>query len=190
MNFDMPPSQSLEKNEETIGSGIIVDSRGYVITCHHMVRDYPKVYVTILGANRKRYPADLVESDVENDLALLKISPGSPVPAAQLGNSDMVKITSLVLAIGSPFGFEHTVTRGIVSDNKRSLLIEGRVYKDLLQVDAAINRGSAGGALINGDGEVIGVNIAIVSGSDHFSGMGFAVPSNRIRPLLAKTMGD
>ena len=100
----------------------------------------------------------------------------------------MVRITDTVLAIGSPFGFEHTVTEGIVSDNKRSLAINGTVYEDFFQTDAAVNRGSAGGALINGEGEIVAINTAIASPSGYFSGVSFAIPINRARPLLLKAI--
>ena len=176
LSFDMPSPQSLKTNQETLGSGIIVDRRGYILTCHHLIKNNPRVYVTVFSSMRKTYKADVVYIDVANDLAVLKINSDSPIPAVRLGNSDLVKITDTVLSIGSPFGFEHTVTGGIVSDNKRSLVIDGRVYQELFQTDAAINRGSAGGALINTEGEVIGINTAIVSASDYFTGISFAIP--------------
>jgi len=190
LNFDMPSSGALQANEETLGSGVIVDARGYILTCYHLIKNYPNVYVTVLDANRKTYRADVVDVDIANDLALLKISPDTPIPAAKLANSDMVKITDTILAIGSPFGFEYTVTGGIVSDNKRSIVIDGTVYHNLFQTDAAINRGSAGGALINSEGEVIGVNTAIASTSGYFSGISFATPINKARSLLLKAIED
>jgi len=188
LNFDMPPSGTLQANEETLGSGIIVDARGYVLTCYHLIKDYPKVYVTVLDANRKTYKADVIDVDIANDLALLRIYPDSPIPVARLANSDMVKITDTVLAIGSPFGFEHTVTGGIISDNKRSIVIGARIYHDLFQTDACVNRGSAGGALISSEGEVVGVNTAIASTSGYFAGISFAIPINKARPLLLKAI--
>lgn len=190
MNFDVPSAGALQANEETLGSGIIVDARGYILTCYHLIKNYPNVYVTVLDANRKTYRADVLEVDIANDLALLKISPDTPIPAAKLANSDMVKITDTILAIGSPFGFEHTVTGGIISDNKRSIIIEETIYHNLFQTDAAINRGSAGGALINSEGEVIGVNTAIASTSAYFSGISFVIPINKARPLLLRAIED
>jgi len=188
LGFDTPTQPALQSNEETLGSGIIVDSRGYILTCYHLVRDYPKVYVTIFAANRRVYEAVAVEVDVANDLALLKITPDTPIPVATLANSDMVTITDPILTIGSPFGFEHTVTAGIVSDNARSIVLNGVVYRDLFQTDASINRGSAGGALINGEGEVIGINTAIASPSEYFAGISFAIPINKARPLMLKAI--
>jgi len=188
LNYDIAPSQALRANQETLGSGIIVDNRGYILTCYHIVKDYPRVYVTVFSSQRKTYKAEVVYADEAVDLAVLKIYPDSTIPVAKLGNSDLVKITDTILAIGSPFGFEHTVTVGIISDNKRSIAIEGRPYQDFFQTDAAINRGSAGGALINTEGEVVGINTAIASGSENFSGISFAVPINKARSLLFKAI--
>ena len=190
LNFDMPSQQSLVTNEETLGSGIIVDEQGYILTCYHLIKGNKAIYVTLFNSQQKSYKADIVSVDGNNDLALLKIYPDVILPKAKLGNSDLVQITDTVLTIGSPFGFEYTVTGGIISDNKRSLIIDGNTYYDLFQTDAAINRGSAGGALINGDGEVIGINTAIVSSSDTFVGAGFAIPINKARPLLLQAMWD
>jgi len=188
LSFDIPPSQALQTNEETLGSGIIVDGRGYILTCYHLIKGYQTTYVTVFSADRKVYKAQVVETDIANDLALLRIYSDSPFPAAKLANSDMVKITDTVLTIGSPFGFEHTVTAGIVSDNKRSIVIDGTTYRDVFQTDAAVNRGSAGGALINSEGEVIGVNTAIASTSEYFAGVSFAIPINKARALLLKAI--
>lgn len=188
LGFDLPPAQALATNEETLGSGIVVDARGYILTCYHLIEDYPRVYVTVLNSDRKTYEAERVGADAANDLALLKISPESPLPAATLANSDMVKTTDPVLAIGSPFGFEHTVTAGIIGDSKRSVVIEGHLYQNLFQTDACVNRGSAGGALVNSDGEVIGVNTAIASPSGTFAGVSFAIPINKARALLLKAI--
>jgi len=190
LSFDMPSSSALATNEETLGSGVIIDARGYILTCYHIIKDYAAVNVSVFSSSsvRQVYKADVVDVDVENDLAVLKIEADRPLPVAKLANSDMVKITDTVLAIGSPFGFEHTVTEGIISDNKRSIVIGDAVYKDMFQTDAAINRGNAGGALINGEGEVVGVNTAIASPSGYFSGVSFAIPINRARPLLLKAI--
>lgn len=190
LGFDTPSPQALTTNDETLGSGIIVDNRGYVLTCYHLIEGHPRLYVTVFNAKRKTYEADLIDVDVENDLALLKINADTPMPAAKLGNSDMVAIIDTVLAIGSPFGFEHTVTAGIVSDNKRSVVIDRRVYHGIFQTDTSINRGSAGGALINGEGEVIGINMAIASTSGYFAGISFALPINRARLLMMRAIGN
>lgn len=188
--FDVPSDQALSSDAETLGSGIIVSKNGYILTCYHLIKDSPNVYATVFSAVRKQYKAEIIIVDEENDLVLLKIEADNVLPPATLGNSDLIKNTDIVLAIGSPYGFEHTVTRGIISDNKRDMIIDGRLYTDLFQTDAAINRGSAGGALLSSAGEVIGINTAIVSESEDFIGISFAVPINKARPLLIKAMFD
>jgi serine protease Do len=188
LDFDMPSTAALQKDEETLGSGVIVDARGYIITCYHLIRDYPKVNVTVFSSVRQIYKANIVDVDITNDLAVLKIESDRPLPVAKLANSDMVKATDTILAIGSPFGFEHTVTGGIISDNKRSIVIGNTVYEDMFQTDAAVNRGSAGGALINSGGQVVGINTAIASPSGYFAGVSFAIPINRARTLLLKAI--
>jgi len=190
LSFDMPSTAALQTDEETLGSGVIIDARGYILTCYHLIKDYAAVNVTVFSSTsvRQIYKANVVDVDIANDLAVLKIESDRPLPAAKLANSDMVKITDTVLAIGSPFGFEHTVTCGIISDNKRSIVIGNTVYENMFQTDAAVNRGSAGGALINSEGQVVGVNTAIASPSGYFSGVSFAIPINKARPLLLKAI--
>lgn len=188
LDFDMPSTAALQTDVETLGSGIIIDARGYILTCYHLIKDYSSVSVTVLSSVHQIYKAEIVDVDVTNDLAVLKIESDRPLPVAKLANSDMVKATDAILAIGSPFGFEHTVTAGIISDNKRSIVIDNAVYEDIFQTDAAVNRGSAGGALVNSEGQVVGVNTAIASPSGYFSGVSFAIPINRARPLLLKAI--
>ncbi len=188
LTFDMPSTAALATDEETLGSGVIVDARGYILTCYHLIKDYATVNVTVFSSVRQIYKANVVDVDIANDLAVLKIESDRPLPVAKLANSDMVKVTDTILAIGSPFGFEHTVTGGIISDNKRSIVIGNTVYEDMFQTDAAVNRGSAGGALINGEGQVVGVNTAIASPSGYFTGVSFAIPINKARPLLLKAI--
>jgi len=192
LGFDMPSTAALQTDEETLGSGIIIDARGYILTCYHLIKDYPNVSVSVFssGSVRQVYKANVVDVDIANDFAILKIESDRPLPAAKLANSDMVKVTDTILAIGSPFGFEHTVTEGIISDNKRSIVIGNTVYDSLFQTDAAVNRGSAGGALINGEGEVVGINTAIASSSGYFSGVSFAIPINKARSLLLRAIDN
>jgi S1-C subfamily serine protease len=190
LSFDMPSMSALQTNEETLGSGVIVDARGFILTCYHVIKDCATVNVSVFssGSVRQIYKARVVDVDIANDLAVLEIKSDRPLPTAKLANSDLVKITDTVLAVGSPFGFEHTVTEGIISDNKRSIVVGDAVYEDMFQTDAAVNRGSAGGALINGEGEVVGINTAIASPSGYFSGVSFAIPINKARPLLLKAI--
>jgi S1-C subfamily serine protease len=188
LSFDMPSTAALATDEETLGSGVIVDARGYILTCYHLIKDYPAVNVTVFSSVRQIYKANIIDVDIANDLAVLKIESDRPLPVAKLANSDMVKVTDTILTIGSPFGFEHTVTGGIISDNKRSIVIGNTVYEDMFQTDAAINRGSAGGVLINSEGQVVGINTAIASPSGYFAGISFAIPINKARPLLLKAI--
>lgn len=184
--FDDPSIRFIE--EESLGSGIIVDRRGFIVTNAHVVSKAYNIKVVIFGFERKAYAAEIVWKDLLNDIAILKIHPEEPLPTAILGDSDMIKVADRVLAIGSPFGLEQTVTAGIISDNSRNLVIEGQTYEDMLQTDAAINRGNSGGALVNVKGEVIGINTAIYAPTGVFAGVGFAIPINRVKPIVKETL--
>ena len=171
---------------ESVGSGIIVTVDGYILTNHHVVEKASEIHVTVFdqtGAT-KRYHAELIRSSARVELALLKIDPVVPLTPAPLGDSGKVMIGDPVIAIGSPFGLDQTVSQGIISGHRNSVTIEGVVHKGLLQTDAAINRGNSGGPLVNGSGEVIGVNTAIYTPNGAFAGIGFAVPMNRAREFL------
>jgi S1-C subfamily serine protease len=127
-----------------------------------------------------------VTNHADADLAVIKITPPYPLPAAVLGNSDLLKLGDEVLAIGCPFNLEQSVSHGIVSDVKRTVVIDGRTYVDLVQTDAAINSGNSGGALVNLAGEVVGINVAIYAPNRVYCGVGFAIPINRAKLLLIK----
>jgi serine protease Do len=161
-----------------LGTGFIVDKAGYILTNHHVVDQADKIKVRLDDSTE--YDAKLIGSDEETDLAVIKIEVGRELPTAKLGNSDAVKTGDWVLAIGSPFGFDHTVTAGIISARGRDAQSNGlgRQFQSFLQTDAAINPGNSGGPLVSMSGEVIGVNTAIVSETRQFSGLGFALPSN------------
>ncbi|GAB6051962.1 hypothetical protein JCM17960_07820 [Magnetospira thiophila] len=180
--FQLPFSgQSLEN----VGSGVIIRNDGYVVTNYHVVRGADSVFVTVFdNGGTERYPAEIVKLDQSLDLALLKISPKAPLVAAMLGDSTQVSVADEVVAIGSPFGLDQTVSRGIISGQRNSLVIENVTHKDLLQTDAAINQGNSGGALVNVDGEVIGINTAIYTPTGAFSGIGFAIPSNQVKTFV------
>lgn len=170
--FQPPPAR---------GSGVIIDSRGYIITNHHVIEGARQLYV-ILADGRQR-PAQLVGSDYPfSDLALVKIE-GDTYPAARLGDSDAVQPGEWVLAIGSALGdLRNSVTIGVVSGLGRSLQTRDVVLDDLIQTDASINRGNSGGPLVNLDGDVIGINTAIIrGGAEQAEGIGFAIPSNTVR---------
>ncbi len=168
---DLPPSRSQKR--ESLGSGFVVDSRGYILTNYHVVNGADEIRVELTSG--EEFPAKVVGGDSFTDLAVIEIDAGEPLEVARLGNSDGMRRGDWVLAIGSPYGLERTVTAGIISATARP----GRSHwQRFLQTDAAINRGNSGGPLVNLAGEVIGVNTAILSASGDNSGVGFAVPSN------------
>jgi len=164
--------------ERSLGSGVIVDKRGYILTNYHVVEQATKIQVKLSG-DPTRYVAKVIGSDSETDLAVIKIDVQRDLPTARLGNSDAVQVGDWVLAFGSPFGLEATVTAGIVSAKDRSG-VSDRQFQRFIQTDAAINPGNSGGPLVNMAGEVIGINTAIITNqlSRGFEGVGFALPSN------------
>jgi serine protease Do len=176
-----PPDDRQRGSGIATGTGFIVDKAGYILTNHHVVERASKI--TVYLSDDSKYTAKLVGSDEGTDLGLIKIDADHELSTAKFGNSDAVKVGDWVLAIGSPFGFDHSVTTGIISakgrDNKRLGATQANSgLQRFLQTDAAINPGNSGGPLVNMAGEVIGINTAIVSGTDSFSGLGFALPSN------------
>ncbi len=175
-----------QRRLEGTGSGVIISADGYILTNEHVVRDADEIVVTLYqqsDGSQKKYKGKVVGKDSRTDLAIIKIS-GGKFPFARLGDSDSIKVGQWVIAIGSPFGLEQTVTTGIVSAKRQALSIEGRTYRDLIQTDAAINRGNSGGPLCNLEGEVIGINTAIYAPTGVFSGIGFAVPINRAKAII------
>src|SRR5437762_7229693 len=167
---DAPPAA-----ERSLGSGVIVDRKGFILTNNHVVDQATKIQVQLNGEVTK-FNAKVVGVDEETDLAVIKIEPNRDLPVAKLGNSDGVQVGDWVLAIGSPFGLNATVTAGIVSAKDRGGV--GRQFQKFLQTDAAINPGNSGGPLVDLVGEVIGVNTAIITGSRGYEGVGFALPSS------------
>ncbi len=171
-----------------IGSGIIIHPAGYILTCYHIVSQASNITVTPFSYEVKRYSARVIAKDEALNLAVLRINTGYELPAAALGDSSQMEIADVVLAIGSPFGLEQSVTHGIISDNSRDIVINGITYRGMMQTDVPINRGSSGGPLINVNGEVVGVNMAIYAPTGVYSGVSFAMPINRAKGLLAKTI--
>jgi Do/DeqQ family serine protease len=170
-----------------LGSGVIVDSRGYILTNNHVVEGADK-FVIILhdGTEFKGNKVRLVGTDPRTDLAVLKIEADRPLQAVKLGNSDAVKVGDWAIAIGNPFGFEGTVTVGVISAKGRSNIMvgEGASQQDYLQTDASINPGNSGGPLVNIAGEVIGINTAISSQTGFSAGVGFAIPVDLARTVF------
>lgn len=164
--FDLP-----DRETSSLGSGFIISEDGYILTNHHVVSGADEVIVRM--NNRQEYEATLIGSDKNSDVALIKID-ADELPTLKLGDSSKTKVGEWVLAIGSPFGFDHTVTAGIVSAKGRSLPNDN--YVPFIQTDVAINPGNSGGPLFNLDGEVIGINSQIYSRSGGFMGLSFAIP--------------
>jgi S1-C subfamily serine protease len=160
------------------GSGVIVNSRGYVLTNHHVIHGARNITVTLSsGQITKKYPAELIDEAPELDFAILKIvANGEVFTPAPIGSSSRVSVGDEVLAIGSPFGLQQTVTFGIVSNTRRTLTVGKKTFTNFIQTDAPINPGSSGGPLVNVKGEVIGITTAIYSPTQAFSGIGFASP--------------
>src|SRR5713226_3380 len=162
--------------ERSLGSGVIVDKRGYILTNNHVVEQATKIQVQLNGETT-RYAAKVIGVDEDTDLAVIKIDANKELPTAKLGNSDGVQVGDWVLAIGSPFGLQATVTAGIISAKDRGGIGLGRQFQRFIQTDAAINPGNSGGPLVDLAGEVTGINTAIITGSRGYEGVGFALPS-------------
>ncbi len=161
--------------ERSLGSGVIVDKKGFILTNNHVIEQATKIQVQLNG-DTTRYTAKVIGADEETDLAVIKIEANKDLAVAKLGNSDGVQVGDWALAIGSPFGLQATVTAGIISAKDRSGV--GRQFQRFLQTDAAINPGNSGGPLVDMAGQVIGINTAIITGSRGYEGVGFALPSN------------
>jgi serine protease Do len=166
--------------EHSLGSGVIVDPKGYIVTNRHVVEKADRVRVKLMDdAPGVLHDAKVIGSDQETDLAVIKIESDKPLPYAKLGNSDSMQVGDWVLAVGSPFGLAETVTAGIVSAKGRNI-VPNRQFQSFIQTDAAINPGNSGGPLVNMTGEVIGINTAILTDTNAYAGVGFAMPSNTV----------
>jgi serine protease Do len=177
--FDNQPGlggQQRPEAERSLGSGVILDKSGYILTNNHVIDQASKIQVQLNGETAK-YTAKLIGADDESDLAVIKIDASKDLPFAKLGNSDGVQVGDWVLAIGSPFGLNATVTAGIISAKDRNT-VSNHQFQRFLQTDAAINPGNSGGPLVDMAGQVIGINTAILTGSRGYEGVGFAMPSN------------
>ncbi|MFT4750080.1 MAG: serine protease Do [Neolewinella sp.] len=174
---DRETSQGLREGE---GSGVIYTSNGYIVTNHHVIAGADDITVTT--TDRKVYPASLVGEDPKSDLAVLRIE-GNDLPYLKLADSDDVEPGTWVLAVGNPFGLTSTVTAGIISARGRSinLLADLDAIESFLQTDAAVNPGNSGGALVDANGQLVGINTAIASKTGKFQGYSFAIPSNLVQ---------
>jgi Do/DeqQ family serine protease len=175
------PWSSGELRESGLGSGVIVNADGYIVTNHHVIDGAEDIKI-VLSDNRS-FDANVVGSDPPSDLAVLMIAADN-MPVLHLGDSDRVRVGDVALAIGSPLGLTQTVTAGIISAKGRSTGVSNGTFEDFLQTDAPINQGNSGGALINTLGELIGINSQILSPTGGNIGIGFAIPSNMTRNVM------
>ncbi len=165
------------------GSGVILNAKGLVVTNHHVVSEAKRI--TVRMDDGREFKGEQVRSDKDSDLAILHIDCPEPLAFAKMGDSDQLSVGDWVLSIGSPFNFEQTVSAGIVSGKSR-VLQGAPLLGQLLQTDAEINPGNSGGALVNLDGELIGINTAIVTRSGVFQGVGFAIPTARVKWITSE----
>jgi serine protease Do len=175
--FGGSPDGPQGRKSQALGSGVIVDPNGYILTNNHVVEKADRIQVSLAGTTTK-YDAKLIGSDLDTDLAVIRIDAHKPLVAAKIGNSDSVQVGDWAVAIGSPFGLQATVTAGIISAKERDLGGTDHQFQKFLQTDAAINRGNSGGPLLAINGDLIGINTAILSESGGSQGVGFALPIN------------
>ncbi len=185
-NDDFSMIGSAKSNINGMGTGIIIDSRGYIITNNHVVEDVSILRVRL--SDNTQLPAQVIARDPEHDLALLKIDAKKTLPVITLGTASDLMVGETVVAIGNAYGYEHTVTVGVVSATRRDVSLNKEIsYKGLIQTDASINPGNSGGPLVNIHGELIGVNVAIRAGAQ---GIGFAIPVDTMVRVSAELMGS
>lgn len=174
------PGMEIPQVRRGLGSGFIFNKDGLVLTNEHVVHGADKIKVIIQGQDEP-LEAEVIGSDYAMDLAVLKLKGGKDLKTVPLGDSDQVRVGEWAVAVGNPFGLDHTVTVGVISAKGRPITIEDRHYKELIQTDAAINPGNSGGPLLNLKGEVIGINTAVDAGKQ---GIGFAIPINQVKEVL------
>ena len=174
---------------ESIGSGFFVDERGYILTNHHVVAGAETITITLWRSRHNEFSARVVHADKSMDLTVLKIDSHERFTPAELGDSDKLETGDWIMAVGSPFGFEHSVSMGIVSDLNRNLVIDKISYTGMIQTDAVINQGNSGGPLIDIHGRVVGVGTAIYAPEGTYTGIGFAIPINRAKHFFSRVTG-
>ncbi len=188
--FGQMPDGGGPIRQHTLGSGVVVDPKGYIVTNRHVVEKADRIRVKFQDdpAGAPGHDAKVIGTDQETDLAVIKVDMPKSLPYAKIGNSDSMQVGDWVLAVGSPFGLNATVTAGIVSYIGRNI-VPGRQFQSFIQTDAAINPGNSGGPLVNMDGQVIGINTAIITGGQGYEGVGFALPSNTVAQVYNQLIG-
>ena len=181
------PQQQQPQPQQGLGSGVIIDTNGYIVTNHHVIDGAEQIRVDL--TDNRTFEARLVGSDPPSDLAVLKVE-ASNLPVLTLGNSDQTRVGDVVLAIGNPLGVGQTVTMGIISAKGRQTGLSNGSFEDFLQTDAPINRGNSGGALVSTNSELIGINSQILSPSGGSIGLGFAIPSNMARAVVEQLINS
>lgn len=183
--FDDNMMRPRENMQSSIGTGFVIDPQGLVLTNQHVVEGASEIIITFSG--NKKYSGKVIGQDQELDLAIIKLDSAQQFPALTLGNSDKIRVGEWVIAIGNPYGLDHTVTAGVVSAKGRPMKIENRTYRNLIQTDAAINPGNSGGPLLNTRGEVIGINTAVNVSAQ---GIGFAISINTAKDVLEELINQ
>ena len=169
-----------------MGTGVVIDPRGYIITNHHVVEGVRQIQITM--ADGRQYTAQLIARDSETDLAIIKIDAPERLPVINIGRSNDLMPGETVVAVGNAYGYQDTITRGIISALHRAVQVsDAQYYEDLIQTDASINPGNSGGPLLNIDGEMIGINVAVRAGAQ---GIGFAIPVDKAMAVLGKLLAD
>jgi len=184
--FGIPEQRQRQQLQQGFGSGFIINKEGYILTNEHVVSQATEIKV-YLSEQEEPLEARLVGADAELDLAVLKVNADKNLPYLEFGDSDAARVGQWVIAIGNPYGLDHTVTTGVISAKGRPVNIEDRKYKNLLQTDAAINPGNSGGPLLDLQGGVIGINTAINASAQ---GIGFAIPANTVREVVDTLITD
>ncbi len=178
--FQHPDSQPRKRQQRGAGSGFIINKDGHILTNNHVVENADKITVTL--SDNQQVDAELVGTDPQSDVALIKINVSDPLPTIPLGDSEALEVGEWVIAIGNPFGLSQTVTVGVVSAKGRSR-VGINEYENFIQTDAAINPGNSGGPLLNIHGEVVGINSALYSRTGGYMGIGFAIPINMVKSI-------
>jgi len=185
--FSRPPRDAQPRPSRGLGSGVIVSEDGYILTNNHVVEDAEKLTVQL--SDEREVEAEIVGLDPRTDLAVIKVD-FDDLPVLPFGDSDKLRVGEWVMAVGNPFGLNHTVTAGIVSAKGRGGVLAQNSYENFIQTDAAINPGNSGGALVDLDGNLMGINTAISTRTGGYQGVGFAVPANMARDIMTRLVRD